>query len=258
MAKFIRLYICFALALGFAIPAVAASAPKTGKEQKSEEQGATRKERQLILDGNKLFNRKKYREAMSKYQGAMKDNPKSAVAPFNFALAQIGVARAMKGQDSVARTMVRNSADLLQGVARRGIKRNNLSSKAYYNLGNIAFNAQDYSQAVDAYKNALRLNPADNNARRNLRIAQLKKQQNDKNNKDKNKDKDKKDRQDKQDKQDRQNQPPQPQQQPQQRPKLDNQTSEQILQAIERKENQTRARQGKPQQQSSSHSRKNW
>ena len=81
----------------------------------------------------------------------------------------------------------------------------NLKANSLYNKGNAHFWKKDYAQSVDAYKNALRINPNDADAKQNLALAQrfLKKQQeqekkqqeqqqNDKNKDDKNKnDKDK-------------------------------------------------------------------
>ena len=50
----------------------------------------------------------------------------------------------------------------------------NLAERASYDLGNIAFNGQQYQQAIDHYKNALRKNPDNDKARQNLRLAQKK------------------------------------------------------------------------------------
>ena len=127
-----------------------------------------------------------------------------------------------------------------------------LASMANYNLGNVAFNSEDYSKALGYYKQALRLNPNDDKARRNLRITQLKIQDQDNQDQDKDKEEDQKDKeqnqdqqqnqnqnqdqnQDKQDQQNNQQQQPKPQD-------INQQTADQILKAMENKENQTRAR----------------
>lgn len=62
--------------------------------------------------------------------------------------------------------------------------------KAYNNMGNALMQTKDYKLAVEAYKNALRNNPVDEETRYNLAIAKkmLKEQE------DKNKDKDKEDK----------------------------------------------------------------
>ena len=62
-------------------------------------------------------------------------------------------------------------------------------------MGNMSFLAEDYQAAIDFYKQALRLNPADDKARKNLRLAQMKLPKNNKDNKQNNKnDQDKKDK----------------------------------------------------------------
>jgi tetratricopeptide (TPR) repeat protein len=52
-------------------------------------------------------------------------------------------------------------------------------SDAYYNLGNSLIKTQDFENAVEAYKNSLRLEPGDEDARHNLSMAMqmLQKQQ---------------------------------------------------------------------------------
>ncbi|UKI44515.1 MAG: tetratricopeptide repeat protein [Porphyromonadaceae bacterium] len=67
-------------------------------------------------------------------------------------------------------------------------------SVAAYDLGNISYKQQDYGQAIECYKEALRKNPKYDDARYNLRMAQLKQKDKNKNqnkNQDKNKDKNK-------------------------------------------------------------------
>lgn len=70
-----------------------------------------------------------------------------------------------------------------------------LKHKSYHNLGNVLMEEEQYQMAVDAYKNALRNDPTDEETRYNLAYAKskLKDEKNDENkdgddNKDKNKD----------------------------------------------------------------------
>ncbi|MBZ9786794.1 tetratricopeptide repeat protein [Psychroflexus sp. CAK57W] len=70
-----------------------------------------------------------------------------------------------------------------------------LKHKSYHNLGNVLMEEEQYQMAVDAYKDALRNNPTDEETRYNLAYAKskLKDEKNDENkdgddNKDKNKD----------------------------------------------------------------------
>ena len=219
--------------------------------------GATKNEREFILKGNKFYRENKFKEALDNYQKALNSNIESSVAAFNSAITEIRMAANMQGNDSVAAQLVNQASDLLQRVGSKDDRRNNISAKAWYNLGNLAFMNEDYSNAINLYKSALRLNPSDNDARRNLRIAQ-KKQKN--NNNDKNQSQQNQQNQEKQDKNKNRN-PQNNQQSPKQDQKLDKQTSDRILNAIERKENQTRIKKiGAPEQSSprAGRSYKNW
>lgn len=46
-----------------------------------------------------------------------------------------------------------------------------LAQRSYYNLGNVLFNAKQFDQAVEAYKEALRHDPNDVDAKHNLELA---------------------------------------------------------------------------------------
>jgi tetratricopeptide (TPR) repeat protein len=124
----------------------------------------------------------------------------------------------------------------------------------YHNLGNSLLVQKKFDPSIEAYKKALRINPADLETKYNLAYAmkmkeedQKQQQQNKDQNKDqdqdKNKDQDKKDQdKDKQDqnkdKQD-QNKDKQDQQQQQQQNKISQQNAEQILKALENDEKKT-------------------
>lgn len=57
---------------------------------------------------------------------------------------------------------------LLQAI-RRGDEQT--SWRAYYNLGNLYYGVGEYTRAIEAYQEALRLNPQADNARYNLELA---------------------------------------------------------------------------------------
>ena len=72
--KRILILTCFALAL-FSEPQLQAqenSAP------------STKKERNHITKGNKLYEEGKFKEAMAQYQAALDENPSSVVGKYNF------------------------------------------------------------------------------------------------------------------------------------------------------------------------------
>ncbi|MDE6521405.1 MAG: VWA domain-containing protein [Muribaculaceae bacterium] len=211
-----------------------------------------RKERRLVTQGNELFKDGHYLEAGEKYQQALKLEPESKEALYNLGLTYIR--RANNAQsDSLRQQLAKAGAEAMQAVAQALKEKPNLAADAIYNLGNLAFNSEDYAQAVQMYKQSLRIRPEDEKTRRNLRIAQKKLQnQNQDQDQNKDKDQDKKDQEQNQDQnqdqnqnkdqnQDQQQNQNQDQQQ-QQQPEINPQSAEQILKAMENKENQTRAR----------------
>lgn len=220
---------------------------------------STKKERNYITKGNSFYNQGRYLEAQKEYQAALKENPSSIVGRYNLGLSQIRLGSNPSDTTQTAKDLLQAGIKAMQQVANNVEKNPSLASKANYNLGNVAFSEEDYKSALNYYKQSLRLNPDDDAARRNLRITQLKiqEQENEDNNQDNqdNQDQDQ-DNQDNQDNQDQNDQNDQNEQNPdnqqnqnqdQQQPKeqeINQQTAEQIMNAMENKENQTRARIG--------------
>lgn len=203
-----------------------------------------RKERRMVSEGNELYKDGHFLEAGEKYREALKIEPSSKEALYNLGLTYIRRANAAQS-DSLRTQLAKAGAEAMQTVAQSAKEKPALAADALYNLGNIAFNSEDYANAVQMYKSSLRIRPEDENARRNLRIAQKKLKQNDQNQdkQDQNEDQ-KQDQQQDQNKDQQQDQNEQDQQQ-QQQPKeqeINPQAAEQILNAMENKENQTRAR----------------
>ena len=224
-----------------------------------------KKERNHIRSGNKLYKAKRYAEAEVEYRKALQVAPQSSIAQFNLATALMRQGSATASQESKDNPM-NEAQSLLENIVKSSSSRD-LRGKASYDLGNIAYAQQQWQQAIEHYKNALRCNPADDHARDNLRLAQLKKQQQDKQNKqnknqdqnkDKNQDKDKQDQnkdkknqdQNKQDQdkekqnKDKQNQQPKNQQngQPKQQNGMSQQNVEQVLKAMQDQERATQQR----------------
>ncbi len=215
----------------------------------------TRQERNLIREGNKLYREKRFAEAEVLYRKALEAAPASEAATFNLAsslLRQSGSADPNAGN-----TPIKDAVSLFQRLA-QSAQDISIAEKSFYNLGNIAFNQQNYQQSIDMYKNALRRNPDNDKTRQNLRLAQLKlkEQQNQDKNKDNNKDKnqqqDQKQNQNQQDKdkdkkdnnqdQNQDKNENKPQQQPQQQTGISDANAEQILKAMEKEEAATRKR----------------
>ncbi|MDE6741711.1 MAG: tetratricopeptide repeat protein, partial [Muribaculaceae bacterium] len=148
-----------------------------------------RQERRLVDKGNNFFRDGHYLEAGEMYQQALKVEPGSKEALYNLGLTYIRRASSAQS-DSLRQQLVKVGAEAMQAVAQAVKEKPNLAADAIFNLGNIAFNSEDYGQAVDMYKQSLRIRPEDEKTRRNLRIAQKKLKQNQDQNQDQDQDQD--------------------------------------------------------------------
>lgn len=236
----------------------------------------SREQRKLIMKGNGLYRSQKYDEAFKVYSEVLKKYPGCPEASYNYGLTMLQLAAGKDIDEEKRKKYIEEGASLMEASTKFGSTNPELASRANYNLGNLAVANEQLPQAVEYYKQALRLNPADNNARHNLRIVQLKMQNNKDQNDDKNKDKDKNKNQnqdqnkdkdknkdqnqdqnkdkskDKPNQQDQQQQPQQPNE------RMSNDAAKQILQAMEQKENQIRASKAKNAKQGGRPARKNW
>lgn len=148
-------------------------------------------EKKLILEGNKQYQKKEYSEAEKNYLKALNKNKDSYKGAFN-----LGTAYYQQGK-------YQEAAEQFQLLTHRATSKDTLA-KAYHNLGNALMKLKKYEESANAYKNALKNNPNDEDTRYNLAYAQqmLKQQQQqqkqNKENKDKKDDKENKDQKDEQ------------------------------------------------------------
>lgn len=202
---------------------------------------SVRQERKLITEGNRLYKERKFKDAASKYEEAVIVNSETVVGRYNLGLAQIK--QVVNPQDTTPKNqaLLNNARQNLGAVAQMASTKPGLASKANYNLGNLEFNTKDYQKAIDYYKMALRIDPQDEAARKNLRIAQkqLQNQNQDKQNQNQNKDKQDQNQDQNKDQNKDQNQDNKDNKE---QNKINQQAADQILQANQNKENQTRAR----------------
>ncbi len=138
--------------------------------------------------GNDAFADKNYVDAEAEYRISESKNNKKAISSYNLG-------------NAVYRQNAATEAKYHYAKALKSAKTRTEKHEAYHNIGNTLMKEKDYSNAVDAYKNALRNNPADEETRYNYALAKKMLKDNppkkdDKKNKDKNKDKkeDKKDK----------------------------------------------------------------
>ena len=198
-------------------------------------------DRLLVRQGNKQFRAGNYAEAEVSYRKAVEKNPRNAQAHYNLGNALLG-----QRKDSAAVVQFENAAKQETNVMRK--------AQSYHNIGVICQGQKQYAQAIEAYKEALRNNPTDDETRYNLELCkrQQQQQQNQQNqqNKDNKDNKDKKDQKDKQDQQKQQDKKEQKQdQQQQQKQQMSRENAEQMLNAAIQEEKQTQERMKKAQQQ---------
>ena len=208
---------------------------------------AAQSDRQYIREGNKLFHRGDYPNAEVAYRKAIEKNPKNPQAPFN-----LGNALMAQKKDSAAVEQFEAASRLETNPLRK--------SKSFHNIGVICQTHKMYGEAIEAYKNSLRLNPSDDETRYNLVLCKHQKKKQDQqqqNQQGQNKD-DKKDNKD--DKKDEQKQDQkQDQQKEQSKPQMSKENAEQLLNAAIQNEKQTQDKLQKAQQQPQRRNiQKNW
>lgn len=255
MKQFLKI---FAVSVSLLMVGAGISGCSSKEEQPATSCPSTKRERNYMKEGKSLFDKQRYAEAEVNFKKALGENPDNARAQFNLAssyLKQRGEDLSNKGD-----SLIRQADQIFAQTA--GNPDVELAELSFYDRGNIAYKGEDYAAAIEMYKNALRRNPENNQARENLRLAQLKKQEQDQNkdnqqnkddqqNQDQNQDQqqqqqnqnqqDKNDQQDKDKQQDQQQQQDQKQQQQQQQQGgLSEQSAAQILKAMDDKESATR------------------
>ena len=213
-------------------------------------------DRQLIRQGNKQFRAGNYAESEVLYRKAVEKNPRNSQAYFNLGNALLG-----QRKDSSAVSQFEASAKLETNPIRK--------AKAYHNMGVVCQGKKMFGEAIEAYKEALRNNPTDDETRYNLALCKRQQQQQQQNqdnqqnqNKDQKQDKDKQDKdkqdQQKQDQQKKDQQKQQQQQQKQQKQQMSRENAEQMLNAAIQEEKQTQERMKKAQQPNNRKLEKNW
>jgi Ca-activated chloride channel homolog len=147
-------------------------------------------ERRFIREGNKLYQKELFDDSELSYRRALERDEDSPQARFN-----LGNSLYKQGRYDEATVFFGELAGVIDDPVNR--------SKVFHNLGNSLLMSQQIEQSIEAYKEALRNNPADGETRYNLAFAQhlLDQQQEDEN---QDQDQDRDDQQDDQDNQDNQ------------------------------------------------------
>ena len=195
-------------------------------------------DRQYIREGNKQFRVGQYDKAEVSYRKAVEKNPKNPQAAYN-----LGNALMAQKKDSAAVQQFEQATRIETNPLRK--------AAAYHNMGVICQTHKMYGEAIEAYKNALRLNPNDNETRYNLVLCQRQKKKQDQNQQQNqnNKDDQKKDDQKKDDQKDQnKDKKDDKQQQQQQKPQMSKDNAEQLLNAAIQNEKMTQDKMKKQQQ----------
>lgn len=161
-------------------------------------QSAFQRDNTALRRGNQAYQQEDFQKAVAQYQAALEINAGNEKAAFNLGNALYKAKQwdlAAKQFDKVAQST----------------KDKDLKAKSFHNIGNSLMEQKQYDKAVESFKNTLRINSQDADARYNLAYALAKMKQEEQKQKDKNKDKeeqnkDEQDNQQEQNKQDSQNQ----------------------------------------------------
>lgn len=112
-------------------------------------------ERRFVRSGNECYSKADYDKAGENYMKALDRNKESAEAIANMGNV-LYKQENYEASGEIFSRLAENEADTL------------LKSQSYYNLGNNLFRQRRFEEALEAYKNALRMNPSDADAKFNL------------------------------------------------------------------------------------------
>jgi len=184
-----------------------------------------------LRKGNELYEDKKFNDAEIQYRKGLEKNKKSWTGQYN-------LANSLYKQEKYA-----EAASILDSL-RETTSDKNRQSKVYHNLGNALLKDKQYEKSVEAYKQALKLDPKAEDSRYNLSYAyqMLKKQQQQQQQQQQNK-QEKKDPQ-----KQKQEEKKQDQKKEEQKQNIDREEAERMLDALDRQEKQLRKEQEKKEQ----------
>ncbi|MEW5766908.1 MAG: tetratricopeptide repeat protein [bacterium] len=111
-----------------------------------------------VEEGNRLFEKGKYKEALTKYQEAQIDEPENPRLHFNTGDTLYKISRYEAASQEYTKAV--NSSDP------------SIQAKTYYNLGNCAYKLGRLSEAITYYKKSLDIDPSDKDAKYNLQFVQ--------------------------------------------------------------------------------------
>lgn len=155
--------------------------------------GFAQGENRMIRKGNKAFDKGDFEAAEVEYQRSLERNRQNAVAEFN-------LGGAIHQQENFE-----ESAAIFDQLSRRNLP-DDKRAMSFHNLGNALMDLQQFEQAIEAYKNALRINPDDMDTKYNLLYAQQMRQEQEQSEQQQDQDQDQDEQQDQDDQQQQQDQ----------------------------------------------------
>ena len=210
---------------------------------------AQKTDRDYLRSGNKLYNDSLFVKAEVDYRKALEINPKSADAMFNL------------GNSLLMQQKAKEAMEQFEAAARLEKDKEKLAH-IYHNMGVILQSSKQLPQCIEAYKQALRNNPKDDETRYNLVLAQkqLKDQQQQQQNQDQQKDQKQDEKEKNKDQQDQQQQQQNQNQQNQQQNKdeMSKENAEQLLKAAMQDEKDVQDKVKKQMQVSGKKLEKDW
>lgn len=123
------------------------------------QQAAAQSERRHIREGNRLYHKEQFDESELSYRRALENDRESPGARFNLGNALYKQER----YDEALRYFGELAGEIDDPVNR---------SRVYHNIGNSMLMSKQIEQSIEAYKEALRNNPQDQETRYNLAFAQ--------------------------------------------------------------------------------------
>ena len=186
------------IALLMAMPALQAqtkaelSAIRKGNEQFKTAEQFRKDALDLMAKGGEVNKRnadEKMKKASEKYQQAEINYRKAMETTSNYDKANYNLGNSLYRQERYE-----DAGKAFEKVANNQSSSKDLRERAYHNLGNSLLKQEKYKESIDAYKNALKLNPKDMDSKYNLEYArkkmiqQMQQQQQNQQNQDQNQD----------------------------------------------------------------------
>lgn len=189
---------------------------------------AQKAEREYLRKGNRAYQNKSYVEAEVSYRKVLETTPFSPEGLYN-----LGNAMTLQGKDKEAMELYTKAAERCTGNSQK-------QSMIYHNIGDLYMASANYAGAVEAFKQSLRKDPANDETRYNLALAQKLLKENPPQNQDQQQKQDEK--QDQQDQEQNKNQQEQnnPKQEEQKKDQMSKENAEQLLKAAMQDEQKLR------------------